>query len=73
MMAGHFPSSFFATAYMPGQYWRPVSVVPPIPDSSSSGVGRLQRSGFADLWMEPRSDDDDVIMAVIAAFLEKVR
>lgn len=73
-MAGYFPNWFFATAHMPGQYWRPTQVTPPIPDGgSSSGVRRLQRVTIPLRGLNIGPDDeDDIILAVIAAFLKKV-
>lgn len=74
-MAAYFANPFFASAYMPGEYWRPDSVIPPQPTpSGGSGVGRLLRSSWPVHWVvNGAADDDEVIMAVIKAFLQKVR
>lgn len=75
-MSGYFPSPFFASAYMPGLYWRPDETTPPTPTTSSSGVSRLIRSrlNYGDFFQGAKlADDDETIMAVIAAFLQKVR
>lgn len=73
-MAGYFPNWFFATAHMPGQYWRPITVTPPVPDGgSASGVTRLRRVTIPLRTLDIRADDeDDVLLAVIRAFLQKV-
>ena len=68
-MAAYFPNWFFATAHMPGQYWRPI-VTPPVPGGdSSSGVSRLRHVTIP---VRHLNDEDDALLAVIAAFLQKV-